>query len=103
MVEKPGHVYDAAEIREFVARDTAALLSLRAEDGDFIALLPEWHISLGARAEYTLACWLKLDILDADTFHPMAVFHRWKPEQIVRPRLMDNYTDLCRTGTCGVD
>jgi hypothetical protein len=38
-----------AHIRAFVLRDTEAIQSLRAEDGDFLALLPNWFKSTGRR------------------------------------------------------
>lgn len=56
--------------REFVARDTKALLSLRAENGDGIALLPGWEKSTGALAEFFVARWLGLKVVDATTFEP---------------------------------
>lgn len=56
--------------REFVRRDTKALLSFRAEKGDAIALLPGWEKSTGAVSEFFIARWLGLRILDARTFEP---------------------------------
>lgn len=56
--------------REFVTRDSQALLSLRAELGDWIALLPGWERSTGAVAEFFIARWLGLRILDATTMEP---------------------------------
>lgn len=55
-------------LRAFVKRDVDALLSLRAEDGDFIALLPGWNKSTGATAELYVARWLKLAVRDATDF-----------------------------------
>lgn len=57
--------------REFAKRDTEALLSLRAENGDGIAMLPGWERSTGAAAEFMLARWLGLKIVDAETFEPL--------------------------------
>lgn len=49
--------------RKYAKRDVAAIFNCKA-----IALLPNWHKSTGARAEYWLARWLMLEILDARTF-----------------------------------
>jgi len=57
--------------RRFAARDCAALLALKAENGDGIALLPGWEKSTGAVAELMLARWLKLTGVDAETWEPM--------------------------------
>lgn len=57
--------------RRFAARDCAALLALKAENGDGIALLPGWEKSTGAVAELMLARWLKLTVVDAETWEPM--------------------------------
>lgn len=56
--------------RRFAARDCAALLALKAENGDGIALLPGWEKSTGAVAELMLARWLKLTVVDATTWEP---------------------------------
>lgn len=58
------------QIRESVDRDTKALLSLRSEKGDGIALLPGWEKSTGAVAEFILARWLGLCVVDARTWRP---------------------------------
>lgn len=62
--------YDPSVNRTFAERDCKALLSLRAEFGDAIALLPGWENSTGARAELMLSIWLGLAVLDATTFKP---------------------------------
>jgi hypothetical protein len=86
-------------LRDMVGIDVAALLSLRAEDGDFIALLPGWAASKGARAEYHVAVWLGLEVRCGNTFHPMDVAYPNKPSQIVWPPLIDRG---CDTGTCSI-
>lgn len=66
--ERVHHDFTPGERREFIRRDVEAIMSLRAEDGDAIAMLPNWEKSGGARAEYALAKWARLKILDALTF-----------------------------------
>lgn len=62
-----------ASSRVFAERDCKAIISLRAEGGDALALLPGWTKSTGARAEFFLACWVGLKIVDATTMQPFAV------------------------------
>lgn len=57
------------QVRAFVERDSKALLSLHAEQGDAIALLPGWENSTGAVAEVFMAKWLGLRILYATDFN----------------------------------
>ena len=57
-------------LRSFAHRDLDALLDLRAENGDAIAMLPGWQSSQGATMEYATAVFLGLTILDATTFKP---------------------------------
>jgi hypothetical protein len=66
-------VYTPEVNRTFARRDVEAILALRAENGDAIALLPGWEASTGAVAELTLAKWVKLRILDATTMQPYAL------------------------------
>lgn len=63
--------FNPADTRVFARRDCDALLSLRAELGDAIAMLPGWTRSTGARAEFFLASWLGLRILDATSMTPL--------------------------------
>lgn len=83
--EKETLVIGYGEIRTFVKRDTEALLTLRAEDGDFIALLPNWFKSTGATAEVFLGRWLKLAFLDAETFEPWRLLPDGIPMPTNRP------------------
>lgn len=53
------------EIREVARRDLLAILEC-----DALALLPGWEMSTGSRAEYFLAKWLGLPILNALTGKP---------------------------------
>lgn len=62
--------FTSATARVFATRDIGALLSFKAEEGDAIALLPGWDKSTGARAEFFLAKWVGLQILDATTMEP---------------------------------
>lgn len=55
------------ELRAVIKRDAMELLSLRKERGDAIALLPNWESSTGAVAEFFLARWCGLLVLDART------------------------------------
>lgn len=69
--DNPPEAASGAEMaRTFAKRDTEALISLRAEKGDAIALLPGWEKSTGAVAEFFLARWLGLAVLDARTMEP---------------------------------
>lgn len=66
--------FHPSKIRVFMRRDAKVLIDvLKAEDGDAIALLPNWHKSMGARAELALATWGGLMIVDALTFMPLNV------------------------------
>ena len=72
------------EIREFVYRDTQALLALRSENGDGIVMLPGWEKSTGATAEFHLARWLGLRIFSGRTerlLHRHAVKHETVAER----------------------
>ena len=61
-VEKHETVSNAALARRFARRDLSAILSLRAEDGDFLCVLPGWEKSTGAQAEVKVAKWIYLPI-----------------------------------------
>ncbi len=65
-------VFSHKQTREFVRRDSKALIDFYAEDGDAIALLPGWEKSTGAVAEFFLARWLGLAVLDAMTMTPFS-------------------------------
>lgn len=53
-------------LRECVLRDFVSIYACQA-----IAMLPGWRDSVGARAEYAIAKWLQLNILDAVDFMPL--------------------------------
>lgn len=58
----PNRIWSAAEMREFAVRDTDAILSLRAETGDAIFLLPGWQNSRGVAWEKPLAEFTRLSV-----------------------------------------
>jgi hypothetical protein len=66
------NTFKPEETREFVKRDIAALLTLRAENNDAIALLPEWWLSTGGLAEFFVARWLGLKVVNAKTMEPFS-------------------------------
>jgi len=68
---KPHHSFTPGELRKIIGRDMTALLSLVAEAGDAIAMLPGWEASKGAYAEKAVAEWLGLRVLDASLFEPL--------------------------------
>jgi hypothetical protein len=53
--------------RKYAERDLDAILTC-----DAIAVLKGWEKSVGATAEVAVARWLKLPVLDATTFEPLA-------------------------------
>jgi hypothetical protein len=53
--------------REYARRDLSAITDLKGEEGDAIAMLPGWLLSVGANAEYRAALWVGLVLLDART------------------------------------
>lgn len=62
------NTFTPAQIREVVVRDVNVFLHvLKAEEGDAIALLPLWVKSTGGKAEFALAQWLTLKVLNAET------------------------------------
>ena len=52
-------------------RDVKAIMLLSADDGDAIAMLPNWENSTGARAEKALAEWRGLRVLNAMTLQTL--------------------------------
>lgn len=55
-----------AFIHQYIDRDLSdTLLTFRASRGDAIAMLPGWEASTGASAEFMVARWAKLPVLDA--------------------------------------
>ena len=55
-------------MKKAITRDIDALLSLDPDRGDFVALLPGWQASVGARAEAAVATWLGLPLRSALSF-----------------------------------
>lgn len=87
-----------AMIREFVLRDTNVIQNvLRAEDGDFLALLPNWYKSKGATAEVFLARWLGLAFKDAHSFEPWPLM----PDGVPYPT--PQLHPICHTGDCSIE
>ena len=62
--EQEHHAGKAWHARRYARRDLDVLLNqLEAEAGDAIVLLPDWHQSIGARAELAVAVWVGLRVL----------------------------------------
>lgn len=61
------------QLDDIIQRDIDAIMALRPEKGDGIALLPNWQISTGTRAEVGLALFRRLQIRSAVTFFPITV------------------------------
>jgi len=78
--ETAGAMTDNERLRVYANRDTAAILELRPENGDVIALLPGWEYSRGATAELLLARWLNIPAIDATTWKPFSAAHSDIPE-----------------------
>lgn len=68
----PGEL-DVSDQTRFVFRDFWSLYFLKKMDRgeNAIAVLPNWWLSVGAKAELSLAKWLKLSIIDATTGNPI--------------------------------
>lgn len=67
--ENSPDITDPAEVREIVQRDLDVITKrLKVENGDGIAVLPDWPISTGAGAEVFVGRWLGLKIIDARDF-----------------------------------
>jgi len=92
------HSITPALLREIVGRDTKAILSLRAEDGDAIALLPGWSGSTGAKAELAMAVWLGLKVLNALSFTPLDAVVSGASVMSDNPPLPAEFA--CATGSC---
>lgn len=69
----PEEVSGVAASRVFAERDCGAIIGLKAELGDAIAMLPGWTNSTGARAEFFLADWVGLEVLNALTMEPFTI------------------------------
>lgn len=60
--DKAGTKLSPAEIRVLVKRDIDAILTLRAEEDDFIAMLPGWEKSRGCGSETYTGRWAGLKL-----------------------------------------
>lgn len=56
----------AEAMLSIIRRDVEAILSLQAERGDVICMMPGWEMSKGARAELALAKWHGLSAITLD-------------------------------------
>lgn len=77
------------DIDGVILRDIACILSLDP-DTDAIAMLPGWERSTGAVAEFMLARWRKLRVLDARDFGPLSNYYTAELGNAVRDFLMHN-------------
>lgn len=64
-------IVDAQQVRRIVRRDLDAILTLRAEQGDALIVLPGWMTSVGAMAEVMVAKWLHLPIFQISSIKPI--------------------------------
>lgn len=69
--------------KRVIARDVESILSLDPERGDALALLPGWEKSTGAVAEFFLARWCGLAVIDVEG-------NPYQPNNV-------HYNDLCHT------
>lgn len=67
---------DDFDLKEVIKRDIDAILTLDANRGDGVAVLPGWGGSTGARAEVALARWMGLKIVLAHDFETPVEFKR---------------------------
>lgn len=66
MTREEQEAYAGAPVnaRRYARRDCRVLIDqLRAEDGDAIVLLPDWHESTGAQAELWVSKWVGLHVM----------------------------------------
>ena len=83
-----------AKMRLFAKRDCEALIGLRAEHGDGIALLPGYERSTGAMTELYLARWLDLRVVSAETWRPFTRHDlpKYNPgEDFILPNILAEY------------
>lgn len=73
---------DSFDLKEAMARDIEAIMQATA-----IAMLPGWEHSTGAQAEYHLAKWRNIEILDAETGLPLEHQHGGVKHDQDKPRV----------------
>jgi hypothetical protein len=64
-----------ADHRRVAQRDLDAILSLNADAGDALAILPGWERSSGALTEFCCAHWCRLSLLSAKTLQPLKTYN----------------------------
>jgi hypothetical protein len=57
-----------ADLRAVVARDLMAIIQLKPERGDGLAVIPQWEDSTGCMAEIAVANWLGLKVVSVEDF-----------------------------------
>jgi hypothetical protein len=67
-------------LRDFAARDLTAVINLRPECGDGVAVLAGWKQSRGAQAEVMTARWMGLMLYNAETGKPISASCAWATE-----------------------
>lgn len=72
-VEEIVKAWTTEDLRKIIMRDIASILSLEPENGDGVAILPGLSLSVGGIAEFFVARWYGLRIVDARTFNDIPI------------------------------